>query len=117
MSRIKKEIKSSDININYSLFNPKTTFDFLKTHLRKAADILRGSLDPADYRQPVMTLLFLKRLNDTFEENAEKLLGEGKSQKEAYENKNRHYFFVPKDAGWSVLSSASENIGEIIDHV
>ena len=37
------------------------------------ADILRGSLDPSDYRQPIMTLLFLKRLNDTFEENAEKL--------------------------------------------
>jgi type I restriction enzyme M protein len=117
LSRIKKEAKSSDTNINYSLFNPKITFDFLKTHLWKAADILRGSLDPADYRQPVMTLLFLKRLNDTFEENAEQLLREGKSQKEAYENKNRHYFFVLKDARWSVLCSASENIGEIIDHV
>jgi type I restriction-modification system DNA methylase subunit len=55
-------------------------------------------LDPADYRQPVMTLLFIKRLNGTFEENAEKLVKEGKSQKEAYENKNRHYFFVPKEA-------------------
>jgi hypothetical protein len=30
-----------------------------------------------------MTLLFLKRLNDTFEENAEKLIKEGKNQKEA----------------------------------
>jgi type I restriction enzyme M protein len=64
-----------------------------------------------------MTLLFIKRLNDTFEENAEKLVKEGKSQKEAYENKNRHYFFIPKDARWSVLSSAPENIGEKIDHV
>jgi hypothetical protein len=27
----------------------------------------------SDYRQPVMTSLFLKRLNDTFEENAENL--------------------------------------------
>jgi type I restriction enzyme M protein len=82
-----------------------------------AADILRGSLDPADYRQPVMTLLFLKRLNDTFEENVEKLIKEGKSEKEAYGNKNRHYFFVPKEARWSVLSTTSENIGEQIDHV
>jgi type I restriction enzyme M protein len=48
--------------------------------LWSAADILRGSLDPADYRQPVMTLLFLKRLNDTFEDNAEKLIKEGKSE-------------------------------------
>jgi hypothetical protein len=62
-----------------------------------------------------MTLLFIKRLNDTFEENAEKVIKEGKSQKEAYENKNRHYSFIPKDARWSVLSSTSENIGEKID--
>ena len=95
----------------------KVTFAFLKAHLWGAADILRGSLDPSEYRQPVMTVLFLKRLNDTFEEKAEKLISEGKSQKEAYDNKNRHYFFVPKDARWSVLSSAAENIGGIIDHV
>jgi type I restriction-modification system DNA methylase subunit len=50
-----------------------------------SADILRESLDPGDYRQPVTTLLFIKRLNDTFEENAEKLK-KRKSQKEAYEN-------------------------------
>lgn len=64
-----------------------------------------------------MTLLFLKRLNDTFEENAEKLIKEGRNQKEAYENKNRHYFFVPKNARWSVLASTAENIGEKIDTV
>ena len=61
--------------------------------------------------------MFTKRLNDTFEENAEKLIKEGKSEKEAYSNKNRHSFFVPKEARWSVLSAASENIGEKIDHV
>ena len=64
-----------------------------------------------------MTVLFLKRLNDTFEENAEKLTKQGKSQKEAYENPNRHNFFIPKDARWSVLSSTPENIGEKINHV
>jgi type I restriction enzyme M protein len=99
------------------LENQKITFEILKAHLWSAADILRGSLDASEYRQPVMTLLFLKRLNDTFEENAEKLIKQGKSQKEAYENKNRHYFFVPKNARWSVLASTAENIGEKIDTV
>jgi type I restriction enzyme M protein len=103
--------------VNYTLYNQKITFEFLKAHLWSAADILRGSLDPADYRQPVMTLLFLKRLNDTFEEDVDKLIKEGKSEKEAYGNKNRHSFFVPQEARWSVLSTASENIGEKIDHV
>jgi type I restriction-modification system DNA methylase subunit len=46
----------------------------LKAHLWSAADILRGSLGPADYHQPVMTLMFMYRLNDTFEENAENLI-------------------------------------------
>ena len=39
--------------------NSKVTLEFLKSHLWTAADILRGSLDPSEYRQPVMTLLFL----------------------------------------------------------
>ncbi len=89
----------------------------MKTHLWSAADILRGSLDASEYRHPIMTIIFLKRLNDTFEENAEKLIKQGKSQKEAYENRNRHYFFVPKEARWSVLASIAENIEEMIDDI
>jgi hypothetical protein len=38
------------------------------------------------------------RRYDTFEENAEKLIKQGKSQKDAYENPNRHNFFLPRDA-------------------
>jgi type I restriction-modification system DNA methylase subunit len=69
----------------YTLDNPtKITFDFLKAHLWSATDILRGSLDASEYRQPVMALLFLKRLNDTFEENAEKLIKKDMNKKEKY---------------------------------
>ena len=85
MSTIKKESKSSD-EVNYTLYNQKLTIDFSKGHLWNAADIL-SSLNPSEYRQTAV--LFLKRLNDTFEEKAEKLISEGKNQKEAYDNKNR----------------------------
>ena len=98
MGKIRRGPQKASEQINYSLFNQKITFEFLKSHLWSAADILRGSLDPSDYRQPIMTILFLKRLNDTFEENAEKLIQQGKSQKEALENPNRHNFFIRKDA-------------------
>ena len=103
---------------NFTLDNPsKITFEFLKSHLWSAADILRGSLDSSEYRQPVMTLLFLKRLNDTFEENADSLINKkGLNKKEAY-NKRRHNFYIPDNARWSVLSSTAENIGEKIDDV
>jgi len=63
-----------------------------------------------------MTLLFLKRLNDTFEENAENLINKGLNKKEAY-NKRRHNFYIPENARWAILSSTAENIGEKIDGV
>ena len=93
----KKEAKSPE-QVNYTLSNPdKITFEFLKSYLWSDGRYSQRILNSSDYRQPIMTLLFLKRLNDTFEENAEKLVKQGKSEKEAYGNKNRHRFFVPKD--------------------
>jgi type I restriction enzyme M protein len=94
----------------------KITLEQLKAHLWKGSDILRGSLDAQEYRQPVMTILFLKRLNDTFEENVTKLVDEGNSQKKA-EQKFRHKFYVPETAKWSILSDASSNLGEIMDEM
>jgi len=74
LSRIKKGRKSSD-EMDYTLNNQKLKFDFLKGHFWKAADIL-SSLAPSEYRQPVMTVLSLKKLNYPFEEKAEKLIRE-----------------------------------------
>ena len=54
---VKKDTKSTR-SINYTIDNKKITFEFLKSHLWSAADILRGSLDPSEYRQPVMTIIF-----------------------------------------------------------
>ena len=94
----------------------KVTLEFLKGHLWKSADILRGSLDPSDYRQPVMALLFLKRLNDRFEENVEELISQGKSKKEAQKEFN-HDFFVPDDAKWENLAGVRSKVGEAIDKI
>jgi type I restriction-modification system DNA methylase subunit len=80
LSRIEKGRKSSGNN-------QKLKFDF-KGYLLKEADIL-SSLARSEYRKPVMTMLRLKKLNDSFEEKAEKLISEDNSHKEAYENKNR----------------------------
>ena len=94
----------------------KVTLDFLKSHLWRASDILRGSLDASEYRQPVMTLLFIKRLNDRFEENVEVLIRKGKSKKEANQD-FRHNFFVPEDARWQELTRIRQRVGEKIDEI
>ena len=94
----------------------KVTLESLKSHLWAAAGILRGSLDASEYREPVMTILFLKRLNDRFEENVEKLIAEGKTEKEANQD-FRHDFFVPKNARWNKLSTIRSRVGEKIDEI
>lgn len=63
-----------------------------------------------------MTLLFLKRLNDRFEENVENLTKQGKSEKEANQD-FRHDFFIPPEARWEKLSKIRSKVGEKIDDV
>lgn len=94
----------------------QVTLEFLKSHLWKAADILRGALDASEYRQPIMTMLFLKRLNDRFEEKFESLIEEGKSEKQA-KKEIFHELFVPDDARWKRLVGVRNRVGEKIDCV
>ena len=63
-----------------------------------------------------MTLLFIKRLNDRFEENVEDLTKRGKTKKEANMG-IFHDFFVPENARWSNLQKTRTKVGEKIDKI
>jgi len=102
---------------------PQLSRDQLENHLWKAADILRGSIDASDYKNYIFGFLFLKRLTDVFEEEAEKILArelkKGASEKAAakiaWEDPDEHPFFVPPRARWSEIRKAATNIGEVLD--
>ena len=90
----------------------KLDFDKLKSILDQAADVLRKSLNAPENYKIVLCLLFLKRLNDNFITEAENLMKTKKlSKEEAYENRKRHTFFVPKDGMFSILVKSSEDVG------
>jgi type I restriction enzyme M protein len=93
------------------------TLDFLKRHLLGACDILRGKLDANEFRIPIISIMFLRRLNDVFVENAEKLIAEGKTKDQAYEESFRHNFFVPKEARWECLAIKQQGTRERINKI
>ena len=87
----------------------------LKQHLWSAADILRGSIDSSDYKSYIFALLFLKRLSDRFEEEAEKLLEEGLPEDVAWSDPDEHQFFVPDRARWRTIQKTATNLGETLN--
>lgn len=86
--------------------------------LWEAADTLRGSMDPGEYKHVVLGLLFLKYISDAFELRYATLAATKNADpedKDEYTAEN--VFWVPKAARWSELQKAAKKpeIGTLID--
>ena len=96
--------------------NKKLDFDTLTSHLFSAADILRKKLNPEEYRPVTMTVLFIKRLNDEYEANVQKLIKNGKTEKEA-RKKFHHNFTLSSDSNWDALFNTKKSIGSALNKI
>ncbi len=93
---------------------PLTTQE-LESKLWQAADILRGQIDSADYKNYIFSILFLKRLSDRFDEEVQSAINHGVPREVALIDKDEHEFFVPEYARWSTIAGAGMNKGEALN--
>lgn len=82
------------------------------------ADKLRGNIQPSEYKDVILGLIFLKYISDSFEEKYNELVEEGEGFEEdidAYVEDN--VFFVPQSARWGYIkqNAKQSTIGQIID--
>lgn len=105
-----KQKKESDNGASQTPLKKQTKREQIKEKaievtLWDAANKLRGSVEPAEYKHVVLGLIFLKFASDKFEEHRAKLIAEGKDKyiemAEFYNMNN--VFFLEETSRWSYL--------------
>ncbi|MGN6382946.1 MAG: type I restriction-modification system subunit M [Dyella sp.] len=89
-----------------------------EAELFKAADKLRGNMEPSDYKHVALGLIFLKYISDAFEARHAELLAEDpRAAEDRDEYQADNIFWVPKEARWSHLKANARRpeIGTLID--
>ncbi|HEX9743824.1 MAG TPA: type I restriction-modification system subunit M [bacterium] len=84
----------------------------------KACDTFRGSIDPAQYKDYILVMLFIKYMSDLGKDKREQYADRYKGDKERIERAlSRERFVVPQESDFDFLYSKRRetNIGEIIN--
>jgi type I restriction enzyme M protein len=86
----------------------------LEQHLAKAADLLRGSIDQADFKAYIFPLMFFKRISDVDEEEYAAALEESGGDHGFASFPENHRFVIPDGCRWDDVRTRTENVGQAL---
>ncbi|WP_053385369.1 type I restriction-modification system subunit M [Leucobacter celer] len=90
------------------------TLSELEQHLGRAADLLRGSIDQADFKQFIFPLMFFKRLSDVYLEEYAAALEESGGDHEFAAFAENHRFMIPHGSLWDDVRTRTDNVGQAL---
>lgn len=85
----------------------------LENYLWGAANLLRGVIDPGDYKSIIFPLMFFKRLSDVYDEEYQEALQTYGDEDSAKFNEN-HMFQIPGGSHWKDVRKTAVNVGQAI---
>src|SRR3989338_7434606 len=94
--------------------NQRISQQEIEKYLWGAAILLRGVIDPGDYKSVIFPIMFFKRISDVYDEEYEIALKESEGDKEYASNKEFHRFQVPEGAHWKDVRKLTKNVGKAI---
>ena len=83
----------------------------LEDYLWGAANILRGMIDAADFKQYIFPLLFFKRISDLWDEEYKLALNESGGDLEYAYFAENHRFQIPEGCHWEDVRKKTVNVG------
>ncbi|MDR1878486.1 MAG: type I restriction-modification system subunit M [Bacteroidales bacterium] len=94
--------------------NEKLTLSQLEQYLAKAAWILKGPVDAADFKVYIFPLLFFKRISDVYDEEYKEAYEESEGDDSYASNSEFHRFIIPEGAHWDDVRAVTQNVGSAI---
>lgn len=88
----------------------------LETHLWGAANLLRGHIDPGEYKSIIFPLMFFKRISDVYDEEYSKALEESSGDEEYAAYPEQHEFQIPRGCHWKDIRETTKDIGKSIKY-
>lgn len=83
----------------------------LEDYLWGAANILRGMIDAADFKQYIFPLLFFKRISDVWDEEYQIALKESAGDLDYAGFRENHRFQIPKGCHWEDVRKKTVDVG------